>query len=136
MKNNKRAPVTRSKAEKVLENKLKQDFRDIPILFNTREILLTRLELDVYFPSLKIAIEINGIHHYKAIYSEERFLQAIERDERKKRECEELGIRLFIIDIHRYPSHKLKHLLLRYYRSEIRPLIKAAAELSTHNSVV
>lgn len=59
------------------------------------------LELDGYNPRLNLAFEYNGSQHY--IYpnrfhkTREEFDSQLERDEFKKRRCEELGIKLITI---------------------------------------
>jgi hypothetical protein len=56
------------------------------------------LELDCYDPELKIAVEYNGIQHYKYIpyfhKNKEAFLNQKYRDDMKRRICKEYGIKL------------------------------------------
>ena len=56
------------------------------------------LELDCYNPELKLAVEYNGIQHYKYIpyfhKNKEAFLNQKYRDEMKRTKCKENGIRL------------------------------------------
>lgn len=60
-----------------------------------------RLELDFYFPSRDMAIEVQGMQHYQFTpyfhrdYDE--FIQLKERDYNKRQICMDLGIRLFEI---------------------------------------
>lgn len=55
-------------------------------------------ELDIYIPSLKLAVELNGIFHYEPIYGEEKLKQTQNNDNRKFQACLEKGIELCIID--------------------------------------
>ena len=65
-------------------------------MFNSKKIIGS--ELDIYFPKLKIAFEINGPFHYRPIYGEEKFQRIVKMDQQKKLLCEQNGIDLFIID--------------------------------------
>lgn len=58
------------------------------------------LELDGYNAKLKIAVEVQGPHHWKPNPGEEydKYLARVKRDERKKKVCDERGIRLIVID--------------------------------------
>lgn len=60
-----------------------------------------RLELDCYNPLLKIALEYNGEQHYRFIpyfhQSEKDFEKQVQRDELKKKLCEENGIKLITV---------------------------------------
>lgn len=103
----KRRPPRESRGEvecrKVLEevfqvpfNKARPDFLRNPVTggdFN--------LELDCYNPDLKIAVEYNGIQHYKFIpffhKNKEGFLNQKYRDDMKRRICKENGILLIEI---------------------------------------
>lgn len=49
------------------------------------------LEIDLYFPDLKIGIEINGKYH--------RFVRQIRRDVLKRTLCQEFGVKLFSINV-------------------------------------
>lgn len=62
--------------------------------------------LDFYLVDYNSAIECQGIGHFKPIdfagrgseWAKETFLKSIERDKRKKRLCEENGVRLFYVN--------------------------------------
>ena len=55
-------------------------------------------ELDIYIPSLKLAIELNGIFHYEPIYGKEKLHAMKTNDKRKFQACLERGIELCIIN--------------------------------------
>lgn len=87
----------RSKLEIWLEQKIKNVFKNTQVLFNDSETI--ELELDIYFPSLKIAFELNGITHYKPIYGDERFEKIKNNDNIKIKNCLKNEIKLYIIDV-------------------------------------
>jgi endogenous inhibitor of DNA gyrase (YacG/DUF329 family) len=93
--NNKNIKGSRSKAELLLEKELDKKFPDLEIKYNDREIL-NGLELDVYFPKLKLGIEWNGIFHYKS--TKGSILEKYKiKDKIKRKKCKEMGIKLLTI---------------------------------------
>jgi hypothetical protein len=55
------------------------------------------MELDVYIPSLKTALEYQGLQHFKPVGffgGEETFLEQVKRDKMKKEICTKNGIEL------------------------------------------
>jgi hypothetical protein len=80
------------------------------LLYRVRELLpsvevtahgqllwLGRQHFDIWIPSLSIAIEYHGLQHFKPVKffgGEDAFLQAQERDNRKRALCEKNGVRL------------------------------------------
>lgn len=87
----------RSKIEIFIEDRLREKYPNLDILFNSKSIITS--ELDIYIPSLHLAFEINGICHYRPIYGEKKFLGIQRSDARKKERCRELSIALYIIDV-------------------------------------
>jgi DNA-directed RNA polymerase subunit RPC12/RpoP len=86
----------RSKLEVWIEEQLSKDFPELNALFNsTKEI---DSELDIYFPQLKLAVELNGIYHYEPIHGVEKLASIQNNDRRKFQACMERGIELLIID--------------------------------------
>ena len=68
-------------------------------LYQYRPDWLGRQSLDLYIPSLKTAIEYQGIQHYRPIEffgGEEALSLRQELDEIKKSLCEENGVRLIV----------------------------------------
>ena len=89
----------RSKLEVFIEKRLRLEFSRIELQCNTHHVI--DMELDFYFPELRLAMELNGIFHYKPIYRQEKLRRVQELDRQKLRRCLKAGIRLFVIDISR-----------------------------------
>lgn len=90
--NNKLITGTRSKAERKLEEALQKN--NINYISNDRKLLKGK-EVDFYFPDLNLAIEWNGIYHYKDVHGT---LDKIQKSDRIKKEMlNELGIELIVI---------------------------------------
>lgn len=96
----KRCPVcwaqsTTSKAEKEICDYIKTIYNDI-IIENDRSTIMNRLtkkylELDIYLPKLRKAIEYNGTYWHDNRYSKIK-------DEMKVIQCKEMGIDLLVIN--------------------------------------
>lgn len=89
----------RSKLEGWLEERLRELYPDLDIHCNRRDAI--NGELDFYFPSLKLAFELNGIFHYEPIYGVESLEKCQNNDARKMQACFERGIELCVIDVSR-----------------------------------
>lgn len=88
--------IRRSKLEIWIESKLSKDYPELKIYYNKTEAINS--ELDIYFPDLKLAVELNGIFHYEPIYGKEKLASIKNNDNRKFQACLECGIELLIID--------------------------------------
>lgn len=86
----------RSKIEIYVENILKTNFPHLDIMPNDRSL---GLELDLFFPGLKFAIEFNGPVHYEPIYGTDKFEAIQSKDKHKTTLCRDNGIELCVIDI-------------------------------------
>lgn len=86
----------RSKLEQHLEEQIRECFPNLPCEYNSKSLIGS--ELDFYFPTLEIAIELNGILHYEPIYGQEKLDRIVENDKQKSMHCHELGIMLHTID--------------------------------------
>jgi len=93
---NKTHGIRRSKLETWLKEKLTNLYPNLEIHFNRKDAINS--ELDIYIPSLKLAIELNGIFHYEPIYGAEKLEKIQNNDERKFQACLEQGIEFCIID--------------------------------------
>jgi len=85
----------RSKLEIAIEEFLKDKFT-FEIIYNKTSI---GYELDIHIPSLNLAIEINGILHYKPIYGIEKLLRVQQIDGEKILECKKRNIHLIVINV-------------------------------------
>ena len=86
----------KSKLEVWLETKLTEAYPDLDIHFNRKDAINS--ELDIYFPSLKLGFELNGIYHYEPIHGDDKLQKIQNNDDRKFQACLEHGIELCIID--------------------------------------
>lgn len=94
----------RSKLEKWLETQLKILYPNLQILFNNKTAINS--ELDIYFPQLKLAFELNGIFHYEPIYGTSTLTKIQNNDNRKFQACLENTIELCIIDVSTFEYFK------------------------------
>jgi hypothetical protein len=86
---------SRSKLEVAIEAYLKNNFL-FHIDYNKNKI---GYELDIHVPHLELAIEINGILHYKAIFGIEKLLRTQKTDREKVLECKKRNIKLVVINV-------------------------------------
>lgn len=86
----------RSKLEKWLEDQLTNLYPNLPIDFNKKDAIGS--ELDIYIPSLNLAIELNGIFHYEPIFGTDKLGKIQENDISKSKSCMDHKIDLCIID--------------------------------------
>lgn len=92
----KKTGTKRSKLEVWVEEQLLIIYPNIEIHFNRKDTISS--ELDIYIPSLSLAIELNGIFHYEPIFGEKKLKQTKNNDERKFQACLEKNIEFAIID--------------------------------------
>jgi hypothetical protein len=87
--------------ETLLYNIIKSIFPGQTVIRHFRPDWLERLELDIYLPDLKIALEYQGQQHFTAVEAwggEKALVEVQERDRRKARLCKNNNIRLILID--------------------------------------
>lgn len=94
----------RSKLEKWLEVKFGEIYPNLEVHYNKTNTI--NAELDIYFPSIKFAVELNGIFHYEPIFGEETLKRTKNNDNRKFQACLEQGIELCIIDVSKAKKFK------------------------------
>ena len=87
----------RSKLEVWIEEKFKNIYENVNILYNSKTLI--KSELDIYIPNLNIAFELNGILHYKPIYGDIKLQKIKDNDNKKYQACIDNNIELFIIDV-------------------------------------
>lgn len=86
----------RSKCEKKLFDMLVQEFPNLDFLANDKS-MLGGLEADIAIPSLKLAIEWNGIVHFKPIYGLKKFNRIQQIDAQKRIIAQQNDINLIVI---------------------------------------
>ena len=88
--------IRRSKLEQYLEEQIRIHYPDIECEYN--QCTAINSEIDFYFPSLKLAIELNGIVHYEPIYGQDKLDKIQKNDNQKSIQCYERDIEFCIID--------------------------------------
>lgn len=122
-----RSSNQRSKAEDRIAELIQRDFPDVVISLNDRSLLSNGLEIDIYVPSARLAIELNGPVHYLPIYGEEKLRTTQYKDAAKHLEIHEKGLSLMVLDISRLHSKKQQEtFLLKHYTEDIKPLLMGA----------
>jgi very-short-patch-repair endonuclease len=94
--NTKRRKSRRSKSEKLLFDLLVAEFTDMKILANDKE-MLNGYEVDIALPEIKLAIEWNGIVHFKPIYGQTKLDNIQQRDVEKQKIAQKKGINLIVV---------------------------------------
>lgn len=82
-------PIRQSNNENSLGKFVASILPDVDILLNFQGLLKGNKELDIYIPSLKIAIEYDGIYYHSSHFNKDKHSH-----QSKHEECAELGIRL------------------------------------------
>ena len=102
----------RSKLEVWLETQLLDLYPHLTLLPNDKTTINS--ELDLYFPDLNLAFELNGPLHYEPIYGPEKLASIQNNDTRKFQACLEKGISLAVIDTSKmvYFKPKAAHVVL------------------------
>jgi len=122
--------INKSRAEKILVNIIKNDFPSLHIIENDRNTLPNSLEFDIYIPSKKIAIELNGPVHYFPIYGQEKLKRCQNNDLLKQLEIQQKNINLLIINISHLTSKKLtEKFLTEYFNKYIIDLLEDKSEI-------
>lgn len=109
----------RSKLEVWLEEQLRNIYPNLAILFNNKEAINS--ELDIYFPELSLAFELNGIYHYEPIHGPEKLASIQNNDTRKFQACLENNIELCIIDSSSMKNFKISK--ANFYLSIIQDIV-------------
>lgn len=88
-------------SETILFKTISYLLKDCEVVHHYRADWLGRQELDIFVPSLKLAVEYQGEQHLEPIDAwggEEALERTRQRDEEKIRKCEENGIKLIYFD--------------------------------------
>lgn len=86
----------RSKCEEMLYQLIVSDFPTLEVLKNDKT-MLDGFEVDIAIPSLKLAIEWNGVVHFKPIYGDDKLKRIQKIDETKKILANRLDINLIVV---------------------------------------
>lgn len=98
---NKTSGYRRSKYEEYLEQELTK--QGITVVSNGR---IQGHEFDLFLPQYNVAIEVNGIVHYKPIYGQDKLESIQFRDRMKVEICNSKGINLVVFDVSQYSHFK------------------------------
>lgn len=124
LNNPKKYGCRKSKAETFLFNLIKTNFPHLEVRENDRTVLNSKLEIDIFIPEFKLAIELNGPVHYFPIYGENKLKKCQNNDLIKQQEIHNSGLSLIVIDISRLCSKKkTESFLSEYYQSIISPIL-------------
>jgi hypothetical protein len=93
----KKIGTKRSKLEFWIESELTNHYPSLEVCYNKKDVIGS--ELDIYIPSLKLAIELNGIFHYEPIYGQKKLELINKKDANKFYECQKVNISLCVIDV-------------------------------------
>jgi hypothetical protein len=119
--------IRRSKLETLAEHVLNEKFLHLFPLYNDKSAIGS--ELDIYFPSLKLAFEFNGIFHYKPIFGEKKLQQIKANDEAKLTRCQKNNITLVVINTTEH-NYITEHTSQKYIDVVINIIKRHASNLS------
>lgn len=107
---------------KIIEKIYKANFPSIRPDFLQSPKTGKNLELDCYNSDLNIALEYNGIQHYKYNKyfhkSKKDFYSQVHRDDWKRKRCRELGIRLIEIPYWVEPNDMKEYIILQLRKKD------------------
>lgn len=126
--------VKQSQHEKLLYELLVKEFSILTIVHNDRTVF-EGLEIDIWIPELKLAIEWNGPVHYKPIYGEQKLLQTQNKDTKKQILAQKLDIRLIVIPQSGRMSNKKFQLIFENIRVIIQELITLQEKLHAQSGI-
>lgn len=112
---------SRSALEVAIEEQLRTDFPELEVVCGSNSAI--GAELDIYFPSQKIAIEVHGAYHYYPVRGDwGKFMKTLRNDARKMRMAKDAGIKLYVLNTSKMRGKKAFD---SYYR-QIANFIRAA----------
>lgn len=115
-----------SKIEKYFVTQLRLKYPELNIIENDRTVF-DGLEIDIWIPSLRLAIECNGPCHYKPIFGDKGLVKTQQNDKKKELLSIKADIRLFIIDVsNQYCYTKIGQREILQQLSEIIDCIESA----------
>ena len=111
--------INKSRCETILRDIILKEFPNINLTENNRKIVPNSLELDLYFPDKKIAIELNGPCHYIPMFGSDELNKTKNKDLLKIKFCQENGIKLFIINV--MGVRNQKQMLQETFDTQLKP---------------
>jgi len=124
---NKTHGIRVSSFELYCQSKLITDF-DLKFVFNDKKKIGT--ELDIHIPSINLAIELNGIFHFKPIFGDLKLTQIQNNDKEKINKCKDAQITLHVLDISKY-QQSTKHAKSDVYNQVKQTIINHLATCDT-----
>jgi len=97
-----------SKAEKQIRKYITTNYPNLEFITNNKSHI--GYELDIFIPSLQLAFEINGIHHYKPIYGTPLFEKIKIRDNLRVEMCAAKNTTLIVLNISKLSQYTDKHM--------------------------
>lgn len=118
----KRGPrrIIRSKVEEYIEKKIRRYYPQVELKCNDKSALRL-LEIDLYFPSLSLGIEINGKCHREPIFGKRVFAKTCRNDKAKRTACRNKSIDLHTID---YYGSKFTDKIGQEYWLKVREILR------------
>ena len=114
-------------SEIILYHLARSAFTEDIVVHHHRSKFLQGLELDIFVPSVMVAIEYQGEQHFEAMDhwgGEEALARTVERDKKKQRLCKKHGIEILYCqdDSWKYTEDALRDLVLRTAKKRRRKL--------------
>ena len=116
-----------SKLELWLQSRLPEVFPGLEFQFNDKTAI--EGELDIYVPSLKLGIEIQGPTHFFPIYGQDILENTQKNDDYKRQMCKKNGVKLVELDVS--DMINMKSYKFSKYVEQTFEVIKAHIETSS-----
>lgn len=125
-------PKRKSYAETFLASIIRESFPLLTVRENDRTVLDSRLELDIWMPEKRLAIELNGPFHYFPIFGQDRLDRVQKRDESRLIELRQKNIGFMTLDISMLQTKKkTEAFLTEIFETKIRPILETGAEVES-----
>jgi hypothetical protein len=89
-KNKTRGTARVSKFELYLQSRIKEEWPNLQVSFSDKQALQGAGEVDFWFPTLNLALEIQGITHYEPVFGQDKLLNEQKNDQAKRDKAKEL----------------------------------------------